>query len=217
MSKVGFPLLLIPLAIYNIIVFLMPGVSLGDPLFRVMLVSGAQWPVTLGEILLAIGVLLLLLEVVRGARSGTKYLTDHLLSLVVFGAAVAEFLLWPKFASSTFFLLALMALADFIAGIALRSRRHLQPASAKAARRAAGATEAPTTEPRFEPRVMAPEPSAPAAALPSAASIAEAVLTDHPAAQPSPGVSAGAISPTVASPELQPGSRVPPSSETPQH
>jgi len=28
MSMVGFPLLLIPLAVYNIIVFLMPGVSL---------------------------------------------------------------------------------------------------------------------------------------------------------------------------------------------
>ena len=32
MSMVGFPLLLIPLAIYNIIVFLMPGVSFADPL-----------------------------------------------------------------------------------------------------------------------------------------------------------------------------------------
>jgi hypothetical protein len=31
MSMIGFPLLLIPLAIYNIIVFLMPGVSFVDP------------------------------------------------------------------------------------------------------------------------------------------------------------------------------------------
>ena len=34
---VGFPLLLIPLAIYNIIVFLMPGVSFTDPLVK-------RWP-----------------------------------------------------------------------------------------------------------------------------------------------------------------------------
>ena len=54
MSMVGFPLLLIPLAIYNIIVFLMPGVSLGDPLVTLPLMSGAAWPVTLGDILLAI-------------------------------------------------------------------------------------------------------------------------------------------------------------------
>ena len=34
---VGFPLLLIPLAIYNIIVFLMPGVSFTDPLVKLTL------------------------------------------------------------------------------------------------------------------------------------------------------------------------------------
>ena len=37
---VGFPLLLIPLAIYNIIVFLMPGVSFTDPLVKLTLMSG---------------------------------------------------------------------------------------------------------------------------------------------------------------------------------
>ena len=42
MSMVGFPLLLIPLAIYNIIVFLMPGVSLAEPLVTLPLMSGAR-------------------------------------------------------------------------------------------------------------------------------------------------------------------------------
>ena len=98
---VGFPLLLIPLAIYNIVVWLMPGVSLTDPLLRLPLVSGAEWPITLSDILLALGLLLLLLEIVKAARPGSKYLTDHLLSLIVFGGAVAEFLLWPKFGTST--------------------------------------------------------------------------------------------------------------------
>src|SRR6516165_10814680 len=92
MSMVGFPLLLIPLAVYNIIVFLMPGVSLTEPVLRLTLVSGAEWPITLGDMLLALGVLLLLLEIIKGARPGAKYLTDHLLSLIVFGAAAAEFL-----------------------------------------------------------------------------------------------------------------------------
>ena len=50
MSMVGFPLLLIPLAIYNIVVFLMPGVSFADPLVKLTLMSGAEWPVTLGDI-----------------------------------------------------------------------------------------------------------------------------------------------------------------------
>src|SRR5271155_5491660 len=120
---IGFPLLLIPLAIYNIIVLLMPGVSFADPLFRLTLISGTEWSVTLSDLLLGIGILLLLLEVLKGARPGAKYLTDHLLSLIVFGAAVAEFLLWPRFASSTYFLLTLLALVDFLSGVALRVRR----------------------------------------------------------------------------------------------
>jgi len=118
---VGFPLLLIPLAIYNIIVFLMPGVSLAEPLVKLPLMSGAEWPVTLSDILLALGIVVLLLEVIKGARPGGKYLTDHLLSLIIFGGAVAEFLLWPRFGSSTYFLLVLLALADFLSGLALRA------------------------------------------------------------------------------------------------
>ena len=85
---VGYPLLLIPLAVYNIIVFLMPGVSFVDPIVKLALMSGAEWTVTLNDILLASGVLLLLLEIIKGARPGSKYLMDHLLSLIVFGAAI---------------------------------------------------------------------------------------------------------------------------------
>ena len=120
---IGFPLLLIPLAIYNIIAFLMRDVSFAAPLFTLPLPSGAGWPVTLSDVLLTLGILLLLCEVIKGARPGAKYLTDHLLSLLVFGAAAAEFVLLPQFGTSTFFLLTLLALVDFLSGIALRTRR----------------------------------------------------------------------------------------------
>src|SRR3984893_10459879 len=126
MSMVGFPLLLIPLAIYNIIAFLMRDVSFTEPMVKLTLMSGAEWQVTLSDMLLVLGVLMLLLEVIKGARPGAKYLTDHLLSLIVFGGAAAEFLLWPRFGTSTYFLLAMLALADFISGLALRARRWAQ-------------------------------------------------------------------------------------------
>src|SRR6476620_7587148 len=87
LAMVGFPLLLIPLAVYNIIVFLMPTVSLSEPVLRLTLMSGAEWPIALGDMLLAFAALMLLFEVIKGARPGAKYLTDHLLSLIVFGAA----------------------------------------------------------------------------------------------------------------------------------
>jgi len=124
MSMVGFPLLLIPLAIYNIIVLLMPGVSLAEPLVKLTLMSGAEWPVTLSDMLLTLGIVLLLLEVIKAARPGAKYLTEHFLSLIVFGAATAEFVLWPHFGTSTFFLLTMLTLVEFLAGIAACTARN---------------------------------------------------------------------------------------------
>ncbi len=211
MSMVGFPLLLIPLAIYNIIVFLMPGVSFTDPLVKLTLMSGAEWPLTLSDVLLALGILLLLSEVIKGARPGAKYLTDHLLSLIVFGAAAAEFVLWPKFGTSTYFLLTLLSLTDFLSGLALRTRRGAAMASIPAvSKKGAQKTETPAAEPQFDP-APAPAP-APATSAPPAASVAESVLPDHP--EPSPA-HPPATSPEVQSPGLQPGSGSPPP-DTPQ-
>ena len=204
MSMVGFPLLLIPLAIYNIIVFLMPDVRFGEPLFKLALMSGTEWPVTLSDVLVALGILLLLLEVVKGARPGAKYLTDHLLSLILFGAAAAEFVLWPKFGTSTYFLLTALALVDFLSGLALRKRRSVVTAAEPAvARKRAGKAE-PVVEPQFQP---APAP---------AASVAESMSVDH--SEPAPAQPAAvpyAASPEVPSPGLQPGSGAQPSPDTP--
>ena len=207
MSMVGFPLLLIPLAIYNIIVFLMPGVSLTEPVVKLTLMSGAEWPVTLSDMLLALGIFLLLLEIIKGARPGAKYLTDHLLSLIVFGGAAAEFVLWPRFGTSTYFLLTMLALVDFLSGIALRARRGKQVASDPAVSGRAART----------PAAAAPEPQ-PAAAppVPAAASVAESVPLDHPESKiVHPDVTPNPPSPVVPSPELQPGSGSPPSSDVP--
>ena len=183
MAMVGFPLLLIPLAIYNIIVFLMPGVSLDATAVTLTLMSGVGWPVTLSDILLALGVLMLMFEVIKGARPGAKYLTDHLLSLIVFGAAAAEFVLWPQFGTSTYFLLTLLSLVDFLSGIALRARRGTVVAAAPAVSRKSARAAAPVVAaPQFDPAPMpAPEPMpAPPPAMPAAHSIAESVLLDHP-------------------------------------
>ena len=200
MSNVGFPLLLIPVAIYNIIVFLMPGVSLAEPLVKVPLISGAEWPLTVSDMLLALAILLLLLEVIKAARRGAKYLTDHLLSFIVFGGAAAEFLLWPRFGTSTYFLLTLLTLVDFLSGIALRARRRMVPAAAVVASRN---VPTPAPEPQFDP------PPAPAP-MPAAASVPEPVL-DHP----EPKILHAHEPPEDPRPGLQPGESWPPSPGTP--
>jgi hypothetical protein len=205
---VGFPLLLIPLAIYNIVAFLMPTVSFTEPLFKLALMSGVEWPVTLSDVLLALGMLLLLFEVIKGARPGAKFLTDHLLSLIVFGAAAAEFVLWPKFGTSTFLLLTLLSMVDFLSGISLRTRRGRVAATADVPSRRASKAAAPA-EPQFEPL---PAPAAtPTTEPPPAASGAESVL-DRPV--PAPGKTVP-TSPEVASPGIQPGDGAQPSPNAP--
>jgi hypothetical protein len=208
MSMVGFPLLLIPLAIYNIIVFLMPGVSFVDPIVKLTLVSGTEWPVTLSDMLLALGMLMLMFEVIKGARPGAKYLTDHLLSLIVFGAAAAEFVMWAKFGTSTYFLLATLALVDFLSGLALRARRGAVAVAAPVVfRKSARKAEIPAVEPQFEP--------APVSTVPPAASVAESVLLDHPEPTLAQPAVPHAASPEVPSPGLQPGNGPAQSPDTP--
>jgi hypothetical protein len=204
---VGFPLLLIPVALYNIIVFLMPTVSFSDTLVKVPLVSGAEWPVTLTDVLVALGILLLLLEVVKGARPGAKYLMDHLLSLIIFGCAAAEFVMWPRFGNSTFFLLVLLTLADFLSGTALHVRRGR---GAMASRRSAATVEPPAPEPRYNPP---PAPAAPASA-PVTAPAAGHISSDRTEHEAQPAPSAAPAE--VTSPELQPGHAVPPPEEPKQ-
>src|SRR5947209_2494510 len=196
MSMVGFPLLLIPLAICNIIVFLMPGVSFATPLFTLALMSGVAWPVTLSDVLIALGILLLLFEVIKGARPGSKYFMDHLLSLVVFAGAAAEFVMLPQFGTSTYFLLTMLALVDFLSGIALRARRRLAPADVPVSR-SKRQRDIETEAPRLEPEPAPPVPPAAAVAVAESAPLDRAEpATPHP-------VDIVRISPEVKSPGLQ--------------
>jgi len=154
----AFPLLLIPLAVVNIIAFLMPGVSLDAPIYTVPLVSGVSWTITFSDALVAFGILLLLFEAAKTVRPNGKYLTDHLLSFIVFSGATAEFVMLPKFGNSTFFLLTVLAFVDFVSGITL----HLRLRRMVGVRRRAAA-EPQRTEPTLTPApatARAPAPDA---------------------------------------------------------
>lgn len=201
---IGFPLLLIPLAICNIIVFLMPGVSFVTPLFTLALVSGAAWAVTLSDLLIALGILLLLFEVIKGARPGSKYFMDHLLSFVVFAGAATEFVMLPQFGTSTYFLLTLLALVDFLGGIALRARRRLAPAVAPVSIK--------QRDIEAKGRRIDPEP---APSVPPAATVAESVLLDRPEPTPPHPVEIVRASPEIRSPGLQPNEGAHPSPDSP--
>jgi hypothetical protein len=135
MFLIGFPLLLVPFAIYNIVAFLMPGVSWTGTLATVQVMSGADWAMSGGDVLVTLAVLLLFVEMMKAARAGTRGIVDHGLSLLLFLAMLAEFLLVKQAASATFFLLLVMSFFDVVGGftLGLRSRRrdallgHIEP------------------------------------------------------------------------------------------
>jgi hypothetical protein len=118
---VGFPLLIIPLAVYNMIAFLTPPAEgWATKLYTVHLLSGLDWSLTLGDAMIAGTLLLLFIEVVKA--TGAKSAVDHILSILVFGGAVAEFLLVQQAANSTFAILVVACFVDVIAGLSIRLR-----------------------------------------------------------------------------------------------
>lgn len=78
--------------------------------------SNAEWPVSLGDLLLAASLVVLFVELLKSTASRRVAIINHALTMALFVVCLVEFLLFPAFATSTFFLLALMVLLDVLAG-----------------------------------------------------------------------------------------------------
>jgi hypothetical protein len=122
MFMLGFPLLLVPFAIYNIVAFLMPGLSWTAVLSSVHMVSGADWTMSAGDMLVALAVLMLFGEVMKATRIGIRTVVDHGLSLVLFLGMLVEFILVRQAATATFFLLLVVSFIDVLGGFAVTLR-----------------------------------------------------------------------------------------------
>jgi len=87
---IGFPLLIIPLAIYNMIVFATPGVQWTDKVGTVEMLSGVQTPVTISDLLIMLSLFLLLVEILKAGRPEGRSGVDQFLAFVVFVGALAK-------------------------------------------------------------------------------------------------------------------------------
>jgi len=125
MFVLGFPLLLIPFAVYNMIAFLTPGVTWTAAVTTVHMMSGQDWVLTWEDLLIAFSIFLLWVEIIKSTRLGMRSVMDHLLAMALFIGMLVEFLLVKQAGTSTFFLLMIIALVDVLAGfiIAIRSGR----------------------------------------------------------------------------------------------
>src|ERR1700683_1637121 len=122
MFILGFPLLLIPFAIYNMIAFLTPGVAWTAPVTNVHMMSGQDWVLTWEDLLLAFAILLLAVEIIKSTRMGMRSIVDHVLAMALFIVMLVEFLLVQRAGTSTFFLLTMIGLVDVLVGFIVSIR-----------------------------------------------------------------------------------------------
>ncbi len=122
MYLIGFPLLVIPFAIYNMIAFLMPGLNWTDKIATIHLMSGQDWTITTEDILISFAILLLAGEIMKATRISTRSIVDHILSLVLFIVMLVEFLLVKQAGTSTFFILMVTSVVDVVAGFTVTTR-----------------------------------------------------------------------------------------------
>lgn len=118
-----FPLLTIPVIVYNLMTFLgnNPEMTFPDrlaaPLWQVSMASGATWTMTPGDILVLIALILLFVELIKSTHTGQAAIINHGLSLILFIVCLIEFLLFKSFATSVFFAIMMMTLLDTLAGV----------------------------------------------------------------------------------------------------
>ena len=120
------PFLIIPLILYNVFAFGLMGGDAASPwmavLFKLDMMSGTTFELTLGATLTLVALLLLFFEVLKSTRIGTITVWDHMLSTFVFVAYLLEFVLVAEAATSLFFILTAIALIDLLAGFAVSLR-----------------------------------------------------------------------------------------------
>jgi hypothetical protein len=114
------PLLVLALGAYHLVVF--DVVALPQELFAVPMMSGATFTLTVADAIVLGALVLLFVELLKATQTSSRTLVEHLLSTLVFIAALVEFLLVPKAATATFLILTLLCLIDVVAGYSISIR-----------------------------------------------------------------------------------------------
>jgi hypothetical protein len=116
------PLLIMPFVLYNILALTVMGWSPAawtNPLLSIPMVSGVPWALSWSDLMLVIGLICLFFEVIKSTNTGRNSVIEHMASTALFVVFLIEFLLFAPAASSTFFILMMMALVDVVAGFTI--------------------------------------------------------------------------------------------------
>jgi len=123
-----FPFLLLPVLIYNMLALtsggpapgsLEPGLAgtINAHAFSIPMMSGTSMALNWGDLFLLVAIMCLLVEVIKATRTTSPAIINHMLSMGLFIFCLIEFLLFPSFATSTFFLMTMIVLLDAMAGM----------------------------------------------------------------------------------------------------
>lgn len=108
---------LMALVVLSYVIFATTGLGdLSASVLQFELLSGDQFSFTLAECHVAVGLLLLFLEIVKSTGTGTATIIDHGFSLALFIGCLILFLVIKTFGTSTFLLITIMSLVDVLAG-----------------------------------------------------------------------------------------------------
>jgi hypothetical protein len=119
---IGIPLLIIPVAVYHMLVLLTPGVDLTSPITTIRMMSGANFAVSLSDLLIVLALVCLFFEIFKSTRTGNRSIIDHMLSMVLFVAMLLEFILWAPFGTSTYAIFLVIGLVDVVGGFTISIR-----------------------------------------------------------------------------------------------
>lgn len=122
MGIVGvFPLLAVPAIFYALFAFAVGNEGMTNGLasqaFAMTMASGGLWKLTWGGLLVTFAVLCLFVEILKSTKPSNAAMVDNGLSVGTFIVCLILFILAPGFATTEFFIILLMSLLDFLAGM----------------------------------------------------------------------------------------------------
>ena len=123
-----FPLLIISVVFYNLLVFggtlFVPegetvDMFLARDIMAPTMFSGEVWHFRIGDLVILLTLALLFVETIKATDTTSQGVINHGLSMAVFVISLIEFLVLDRFATSVFFFITIMTLMDVVAGFTI--------------------------------------------------------------------------------------------------
>lgn len=123
-----FPLLILSVVFYNLLVYggtlFVPAnetvdMFLATDVMAPTMFSGEVWHFRISDFIIFLSLGLLFVEMIKATDTSAISVVNHGLSMLVFVIAAIEFITLPRFATSAFFFITVMAFVDVVAGFTI--------------------------------------------------------------------------------------------------